>query len=32
MKILLGLLEPTRGTAKVLGYDCEKDGSVVPEK
>ena len=26
IKILLGLLEPTRGMAKVLGYDCVKDG------
>ena len=26
IKILLGLLEPTQGTAKVLGYDCVKDG------
>jgi ABC-2 type transport system ATP-binding protein len=26
IKILLGLLEPTQGMAKVLGYDCEKDG------
>jgi ABC-2 type transport system ATP-binding protein len=26
IKILLGLLEPTRGLAKVLGYDCVKDG------
>ena len=26
IKILLGLLEPTQGMAKVLGYDCVKDG------
>jgi ABC-2 type transport system ATP-binding protein len=26
IKILLGLLEPTRGMAKVLGHDCVKDG------
>lgn len=26
IKILLGLLEPTQGTAKVLGYDCVRDG------
>jgi ABC-2 type transport system ATP-binding protein len=26
IKILLGLLEPTRGMAKVLGYDSVKDG------
>jgi ABC-2 type transport system ATP-binding protein len=26
IKMLLGLLEPTEGTAKVLGYDCENDG------
>ncbi len=26
IKILLGLLEPTQGMAKVMGYDCEKDG------
>jgi ABC-2 type transport system ATP-binding protein len=26
IKILLGLLEPTKGMAKVLGYDCVKDG------
>jgi len=26
IKILLGLLEPTRGTATVLGLDCVKDG------
>jgi ABC-2 type transport system ATP-binding protein len=26
IKILLGLLEPTRGVAKVLGLDCVKDG------
>jgi ABC-2 type transport system ATP-binding protein len=26
IKILLGLLVPTRGTAKVLGYDSVKDG------
>jgi len=26
IKILLGLLEPTQGMAKVLGYDSVKDG------
>ena len=26
IKILLGLLAPTRGMAKVLGHDCVKDG------
>jgi ABC-2 type transport system ATP-binding protein len=26
IKILLGLLEPTQGMAKVLGFDCAKDG------
>ena len=26
IKILLGLLEPTQGMAKVLGHDCVKDG------
>ena len=26
IKILLGLLEPTRGVAKVLGLDCVRDG------
>jgi ABC-2 type transport system ATP-binding protein len=26
IKVLLGLLEPTQGMAKVLGYDCVKDG------
>ncbi len=26
IKILLGLLTPTRGMAKVLGHDCVKDG------
>jgi ABC-2 type transport system ATP-binding protein len=26
IKILLGLLEPTQGMAKVFGYDCVKDG------
>ncbi len=26
IKILLGLLTPTQGMAKVLGYDCVKDG------
>jgi ABC-2 type transport system ATP-binding protein len=29
IKILLGLLEPTRGTAKVLGYDSVKDGMTI---
>jgi ABC-2 type transport system ATP-binding protein len=29
IKILLGLLEPTRGMAKVLGYDCVKDGMAI---
>jgi ABC-2 type transport system ATP-binding protein len=26
IKVLLGLLEPTQGMAKVLGHDCVKDG------
>jgi ABC-2 type transport system ATP-binding protein len=26
IKVLLGLLEPTQGMAKVLGYDCVKEG------
>jgi ABC-2 type transport system ATP-binding protein len=26
IKVLLGLLEPTQGMAKVLGYDCVRDG------
>jgi ABC-2 type transport system ATP-binding protein len=29
IKILLGLLEPTQGTAKVLGYDCVNDGMTI---
>ncbi len=29
IKILLGLLEPTQGTAKVLGYDSVKDGMTI---
>jgi len=29
IKILLGLLEPTRGTAKVLGYDSVRDGMTI---
>ena len=29
IKILLGLLEPTQGTAKVLGHDCVKDGMTI---
>src|ERR1700733_1597879 len=29
IKILLGLLEPTHGMAKVLGHDCVKDGMTI---
>src|ERR1700691_1934905 len=29
IKVLLGLLEPTQGMAKVLGYDCVKDGELI---
>src|SRR3984885_16229647 len=29
IKILLGLLEPTRGVAMVLGHDCVKDGMTI---
>jgi ABC-2 type transport system ATP-binding protein len=29
IKILLGLLEPTRGMAKVLGHDCVKEGELI---
>ena len=29
IKILLGLLEPTQGMAKVLGHDCVKDGMTI---
>jgi ABC-2 type transport system ATP-binding protein len=29
IKILLGLLEPTQGMAKVLGHDCVKDGELI---
>jgi ABC-2 type transport system ATP-binding protein len=29
IKVLLGLLEPTQGMAKVLGYDCVKDGLLI---
>src|ERR1700728_4306684 len=29
IKILLGLLEPSQGTAKVLGYDCVNDGMTI---
>jgi ABC-2 type transport system ATP-binding protein len=29
IKILLGLLEPTRGMAKVLGHDCVKEGEAI---
>src|SRR5512146_1676358 len=29
IKILLGLLEPTQGTAKVLGHDCVRDGELI---
>src|SRR5579864_3979317 len=31
IKVLLGLLEPTQGTAKVLGYDCVTDGMKIRE-
>jgi ABC-2 type transport system ATP-binding protein len=31
IKVLLGLLEPTQGTAKVLGYDCVNDGMKIRE-
>jgi ABC-2 type transport system ATP-binding protein len=31
IKVLLGLLEPTQGMAKVLGYDCVKDGMKIRE-
>ena len=29
IKILLGLIPPTRGRAKVLGYDCEAKGETI---
>ncbi|MGH3247405.1 MAG: ABC transporter ATP-binding protein [Trebonia sp.] len=29
IKILLGLLEPTRGMAKVLGHDCVKESELI---
>ncbi len=29
IKVLLGLLEPTKGMAKVLGLDCVKDGEQI---
>ena len=29
IKVLLGLLEPTQGMAKVLGHDCVKDGELI---
>jgi ABC-2 type transport system ATP-binding protein len=31
IKVLLGLLEPTQGMAKVLGYDCVRDGMKIRE-
>jgi ABC-2 type transport system ATP-binding protein len=31
LKILLGLLEPTQGTAQVLGHDCVTDGMKIRE-
>ncbi|HEX9040678.1 MAG TPA: ABC transporter ATP-binding protein [Trebonia sp.] len=31
IKVLLGLLEPTQGMAKVLGHDCVKDGMKIRE-
>ena len=29
IKILLGLIPPTRGQAKVLGHDCESRGETI---
>jgi len=29
IKILLGLLEPTQGVARVLGHDCVRDGELI---